>query len=125
MPESAAQPARRETLTGDAARRRAVTVLRLAEAVAGYAAGQLADGLSPEQARQAALDVAGELELVAARLRGLAGLAGLSTAERRVLTVRLVASGMSQRQAAERLGVSRRTIAVDLRQRAPFSGPPG
>ena len=122
MPSPAEPSARRETPTDDAARRSAVTVLRLAEAIAGYAAAQLGDGLGPEQARAAARAAADELAETVATLRRLAG---LTTGERRERAARLIASGMSQRQAAERLGVSRRTIAVDLRQRAAFQRSPG
>ena len=68
MPSSAAQSARREAL---AARRQAVEALRLAEAIAGYAAGQVADGLSPSGATRAALDAADAMEATAMKLRAL------------------------------------------------------
>ena len=109
MPSPAEQSAERKAL----ARRQAVTVLRLAEATAGYAAGQLGNGLSPGQARQAALDAATELEITAGALRRLA-LAGLSPRE---LAVQLAASGLSQQQVADRLGRSRRTVRGYLSSR--------
>ena len=115
MPSRAAQPARSGTLAGEAARRRAADVLRVGASACSYAAGRLADGLSPAEARQAALDVAGELELVAARLRRLARL-DLGPAERRALAVELSASGMSQREVAEQVGVSKRTVWGYLRR---------
>lgn len=115
MPSSAEQPAERKAL----ARRQAVTVLRVAEATAGYAAGQLANGLSPEAARQATLDAADGLEVTAGQLRRLARL-DLDPAERRALAVQLAASGLSQRQAARVLGVSKKTVWTYLR---PGRGP--
>ena len=52
----------------EAARRQAVDTLNIASAIAGYAAGAVADGLSPEAARRAVIDAAAELELAASRL---------------------------------------------------------
>jgi DNA-binding NarL/FixJ family response regulator len=117
MPSRAEQPARRETLTRQAARRQAVDVLRVAEAVAGYSARQLSNGLGPEAARQAALDAAGELELVAGTLRRLTRLE-LNAEQRRALAVQLAASGLSQRQIAEQVGRSKRTVWGYLRGRS-------
>ena len=113
MPSSAEQSAERKAL----ARREAVTVLRVGESMCGYAAAQLANGLSPEQARQAALDVAAELEITAGKLRRLA-LARLDPAERRALVVELASTGMSQRQIAVRVGRSKRTVWGYLRGRS-------
>jgi DNA-binding NarL/FixJ family response regulator len=117
VPSRAAKPAPRGTLTRDAARRQAVDVLRLGESMCAYAAGQLANGLSAEQARQAALDAAADLAELSAALRRLTSL-DLDPAQRRALAVELAASGMSQRQIAEQLGVSKKTIWTDL------GGPP-
>jgi DNA-binding NarL/FixJ family response regulator len=117
VPSRAAKPIRRGTLTRDAARRQAVDTLRIGESMCAYAAGQLADGLSPEQARQAALDAAAELADLAGALRRLTRL-DLDRAQRRALAVELAASGMSQSQIAEQLGVSKKTIWTDL------GGPP-
>jgi hypothetical protein len=116
MPSRAAHAAERGTLTREAARRRAVDALRLAESIAGYGARQLADGLGQAEARSAALDVAGELETIAARLRTLARL-DLDAAGRRALAVELAASGMSREKIADRLGVTGETARRYLRSR--------
>jgi predicted DNA-binding protein (UPF0251 family) len=110
-------PVRCEVLIREAARSETVTVLRLAAAIAGYAAGQVGNGLSPEHARRAVLDAAAELDAAAAALRRLTRLdpARLGPAERRALAVRLAASGMSQQRAAEQVGVARRTLRGYLR----------
>lgn len=84
-------------------------MLRVAEATAGYAAGQVADGLSPSEAARAALDAADELELMAVQLRRMAR-PRLGPAERRALAAELVAAGLTQRQAAARIGVSPRRV---------------
>lgn len=128
MPSSAEPSARREATAREVARRRAVDMLRLAESIAGYAAAQLANGLSPEQARRAALDAAGELDAVAGNLRRLA-VARLDVAERRALAAELAASGMSARQIAGQIGVAPSTVWDYLsgrsgmagRSRAPFT----
>jgi hypothetical protein len=90
-------------------------MLQISEATCRYAAAQLGNGIGPEEARQTALFVAGELTAVAETLRRLAR---LSPAERRALTVRLVADGMSQRQAAAVVGVSKRRAWDYLRARS-------
>jgi DNA-binding NarL/FixJ family response regulator len=118
MPSRAEQPARREV-----ARRQAAEALRLAAAMAGYAAGQVADGLSPSEATRAALDAADAMEATAAKLRRLTGrlspaeCRALPTASRRALAVELVAGGLTQRQAARQLGVSPRRVWDYLRGR--------
>ena len=67
VPESAEVRAKRKAVArAMERRRRAVAELRLAESLCGYAAGQLANGLSAEQARLAALETAGALTAVAA-----------------------------------------------------------
>ena len=81
-------------------------MLRLAESASGYAAEQIGNGLSPEQARLAAADVAAELTAVAATLRRLTALIRLSPAERRALAVELAATGLDARRIAEQLAVS-------------------
>lgn len=96
------------------ARRRAVDTLRLAAAVAGYAAAQLANGIGPAEARRAVVDAAIELETAAGNLRRLARLS-LSPAERRALAVQLVADGWSQARAAELSGIHQRTLWNELR----------
>lgn len=106
MPEPAEQ---------SAARRRAVDVLRIAEAVAGYAAGQIGNGLSPDAARLAVIDAASELELAASRLRRLAR--PDDSAPRRELARELAAAGWPRQAIAERLGVSGETARRYLRAR--------
>ena len=81
----------------------------------GYAAGQLADGLGPEAARRAALDVAAELEATAGVLRRLARPDAGERDERRALAVELAGAGMSHQQIARQLGVSTGTVWGDLR----------
>jgi hypothetical protein len=80
-------------------------VLTITAAIAAYEAEQLANGLGPEQARRAVVDAAAELEAAAAALRRLAR---LTAADRRALAAELGGDGMSQRQIARTLGVSRR-----------------
>jgi hypothetical protein len=99
MPE----PAERVT------RARVVDLLRIAEGIAGYAAGQVGDGLGPAGARSAALDAAAELEVIAARLRVLAE-GNLGAAGRRAAAVELTAAGWPRDRIAERLGVSGETV---------------
>ena len=59
----------------------------------GYAAASIGNGLSPDDARRAALDVAAELAELAAALRRLTRL-DLDAAQRRALAVELAASGL-------------------------------
>jgi hypothetical protein len=84
-------------------RRQAVTALSVAEATIEYARRQLANGLTPEQARSAALETAGELEAVAAALRRLTR---MRPADRRVLARQLAGVGLTTQQIARQLGVS-------------------
>ena len=113
MPESAEQSAERKAL----ARRAAVDTLKIASAIADYAASAIGDGLSPEAARRATLDAAGELEITAASLRRLV-LGRLSPAERRALAVGLAADGLTVRQIAAQVGRSERQVQDYLRGRA-------
>ena len=114
MPSRVEQPARHETTAREAARRAAVDTLKIAEAIARYSAEQIGNGLSPEQARVAALETAGELELIAAKLRRLTRL-DLAPADRRALALDLAAAGWSQRQIAVQVGRSKRTVWDYLR----------
>ena len=108
MPESAQSAARRKALARAVERRRrAVTELLLAESLCAYAADQIGNGLSAEQARLAALEMAGELTAVAAVLRRVGW---LTVAERRALAVQFHRFGMPTRQIADRLGVSDRSV---------------
>jgi hypothetical protein len=112
----ASAPARRGKLTREAARREAVDVLTIAAAVAGYAAGQVGDGLGPVEARRAVVEAAAELEAAASSLRRLARLDPLDRPERRRLVAGLAASGMSQRAIAGAVGVDKRTVWDDLQR---------
>ena len=87
-------------------------MLRLAESLAGYAAGQVANGLAPGQAREAVIEAAAELELAAAALRRLAR---LGPAERRGRARVLHAQGMTRTEIARRLGVSDRAVWYYIR----------
>ena len=78
-------------------------LLRLTEAMVGYSAGQLSNGLSPEQARQTVMETAGELAMAAAALRRLAR---LPARERAALAAQLAALGAGTQEIADRLGVS-------------------
>jgi DNA-directed RNA polymerase specialized sigma24 family protein len=110
-------PADRRRAAREAARRReAMAALRVAEATIVYAQRQIGNGLSPAQARQAALEAAGELEVLAGELRRAIR---LGPAERRVLARQLAALGMSRREVAARLGVSERAVWGYLRPRVP------
>ena len=105
----------RRRLPREAARRRqAVATLRLAEAVARYAADQLANGLAPEEARAAAIDAAGELAEMAALLRKLTR---LGPAERRELALELGGLGWDKHRIAVRLGLSDSAVRYYFRPR--------
>jgi DNA-binding CsgD family transcriptional regulator len=119
MPSSRADQSDRGTLTREAARRRSVHVLKVAEAIARYGSEQINNGLGPEQARRAALDAANGLEQIAGELRRLTRTARIDLAGRRALTVELSADGLSQRAIAARLGVSKKTVYDDLRRSRP------
>ena len=115
MPESAETKARRKAVARAAERRRrAVAELRLAESLCGYAAAQLANGLSPEQARLAALETAGELTAIAAVVRRAAW---TTTADRRRLAAMWAGRGLPTKAIADRLGVSDWTVRAYLRGR--------
>jgi DNA-directed RNA polymerase specialized sigma24 family protein len=114
-----------DPLAREAARRRAVDVLRVAEAVARYGAEAVGNGLGPEEARRAVVDAAAELEAVAAALRRLARTDRLDRAGRRRLAADLAAGGLSQEAIAARLGVARSTVWSDLRRAGwVYSGSP-
>jgi DNA-binding NarL/FixJ family response regulator len=89
-----------------------VGLLRIAECGVRYAISELSNGSGPAEARAVAVEMAGELVMIAEALRRLTR---LEPADRRVLAVQLVALGMSQREVADRLGVSTRTVWGYLR----------
>ena len=127
MPE----PAERVT------RARVVDLLRIAEGIAGYAAREIGNGLSPGAARRAALEAAADLEAAAASLRRLARpdpvarsrTGAADEAARRAVALELAASGWPARAIAERLGVNpetaRRYLRVASGRNASGPGPVG
>ena len=106
MPEPAAQP------TEAGHRRQAVATLRLAEAVARYAAARVADGIGPEEARLAVWDAAEELDDLAVLLRRLAG---SRTPGRRAAARELASAGLPRREIADRLRVTQGVVRGYLR----------
>lgn len=82
-------------------------MLRITECTARYAASQLANGLTPEQARAVALETAAELSMAAEALRRLTR---LGVSERRALARQLANLGLPTREIAMRLGVCDRAV---------------
>ena len=116
MPESAEKSAQRKRRVREASRRRdAVARLRLGSAVCDYTARQISNGLTPEQAQEAAIEAAAELAGLVLALRRLTALGG--PAERRRQARRLHGLGMSGRQIASALGVSERVTYLYLNER--------
>jgi hypothetical protein len=89
-----------------AERREAVALLRLVADLAGYAAAQVGNGLSPADARAAIGEAAAEFDAAAAGLRRMGALA-----ERRNLARLLLAQGMTGAQITARTGISEKTIS--------------
>ncbi len=120
VPETAEQTARRKRLAYEAARRRsAVNLLRIMACTCDYASERLANGASPAEAAETMAFVTGELAEVAAALRKLTGLTGLSLAERRVRAAQLTRLGMTREEVGRRLGVSAKSVRAYLRAQAP------
>ena len=94
-------------------------MLQIGEATCRYGASQLLNGLGPEEARETAVFVAGELELLAEALRRLTR---LGPAERRERAVQLVGLGWSRPRIARHLGVSERVLRNYLRPRPRSPG---
>jgi hypothetical protein len=112
VPETLAKAKERKRRTRQAAHRaEAVRVLQIGEATCRYAAATLANGVSPEEAREAALFVAGELTAMAAALRRLTR---LGPAERRALARQLEALGLGTHAISQQLGVHERTTRYYL-----------
>jgi DNA-binding NarL/FixJ family response regulator len=116
VPESFELAAVRDARARAAARRRAADVLRLAAAVAGYAAGQVSDGLSPVEAQCATWQAAEELTAIVVQLRRLGR---VDPAGRRALALELAGAGVPRREIADRLGVTPSTVRGYLRSPAP------
>jgi HTH domain len=110
VPEPAVSAdAARMRLARQAARRReAVRALRLGEATCAYTAGQLGNGLDPDEARAAAMEAAAELVGLAEVLRRSVR---PTRFERQWMARQWIGRGrLSARQVADRLGVSERTV---------------
>jgi hypothetical protein len=122
--ETAAPLADPAALARDAARRRqAITVLRIAASIAGYAAAQLGE-LDPDEARQATMYAALELERTAEILRRLVIAAvtdpqRAEAARRRALAAELAGQDVPLAEIAGRLGISQETARGYLRSRSP------
>jgi DNA-directed RNA polymerase specialized sigma24 family protein len=82
-------------------------MLQITEATCRYAASQLSNGTGPDEARETALFVAGELAMMAETLRKLTR---LRPDERREMARQLDALGWPKRQVAARLGISERSV---------------
>ena len=95
-------------------RRRAVTALQVLACVCAYAARQLGNGVTPEEARTVALETAGELTELATALRRLTR---LGPAERRARARLLAGQGVPTRTIAAMLGVDPRCVRYYLADR--------
>lgn len=112
MPETADHARERKALAREATRRReAVRILKLAEETCGYAALQLGNGLGPDEARAACLEMAGGLTALAGSLRKAPR---LRPEQRRAAARLLAGKGWPVRRVAEQLGVCERTARYYL-----------
>jgi hypothetical protein len=101
-------------------RREAAASLRLAADLAASTARTLANGATPAEAREAALECAAEMVGVAEVLRWATR---PTQRERQALAVRLARTGRwSRRQVADQVGVSERTVSRYLAGRRASSG---
>jgi hypothetical protein len=87
-------------------RREAAALLRLMASACGYSAEQISNGMSPAQARQAVVEMAGEFAVAALSLRRLVRLPARERASRAAF---LAAQGLGTTEIATRLGVSPHT----------------
>jgi hypothetical protein len=100
-------PAERKRAAREAERRRqAASALKITAAMCQYASVQVGNGMRPEEARDALVDLAGELARTAVLLRRLAR---LSARERAAQARRLAGLGMGTQEIATRLGVCAHT----------------
>jgi hypothetical protein len=113
MPDSAAaerrlsEAARMRQAAEAGRRRQAIVELRVLEQTVAYTVSTLSNGASPDQAREAMVELSAELAVLAASLRHLARLAP----EERVRLARLwTGQGMSRVEVARRLGASERSV---------------
>lgn len=88
-------------------RREAAELLAIIAATASYSSHQLGNGLTPQEARQAAAEAAGELADAAAALHRLAV---PSPVRRRQMARELAGCGMRRREIAWRLGIAEETV---------------
>jgi DNA-binding CsgD family transcriptional regulator len=88
-------------------RRQAIVELRVLEETVRYTVVTLSNGASPDQARQAMVDLSSELAVLARALRHLAR---LSPAERVRLARLWTGQGQPRVEVARRLGCSERTV---------------
>jgi hypothetical protein len=86
-------------------------MLQIVECTARYGASQLRNGATPQQAREIAAFIAGELERVAEALRALTG----PDPAERALARQLASLGWGRRQIAARLGVTEPVVRRLLR----------
>lgn len=84
-------------------RREAAALLRLMSSLCEYGAKQVADGLAPDEARAAVIEMAGEFTAAAVSLRRLAR---VPARERAALARSLAGLGYGTQEIATRLGVS-------------------
>ena len=103
----------RRRLPREAARRReAAMILQVGEATCRYGASVLLNGAGPAEAREAAIECAAELSVIAEALRKAVR---LGPAERRARAVQLAALGWSRPRIAVQLGISERVLRNYLR----------
>ena len=91
-------------------------MLRLAALAAGYAAGQVSDGLGPAEAQCAVRQAAETLAEVVVELRRLAP---LEPGERRAAAAEMAGLGIPRREISSRLGITESTVRKYLRPRSP------
>ncbi len=91
-------------------------MLRLAALAAGYAAGQVSDGLGPVEAQVAVRQAAQTLAEMALELRRLAP---LEPGEVRAAAAEMAGLGIPRREIARRLGLSQQAVREYLRPRSP------
>ena len=116
VPESFELAVVRDARARATARRRAADVLRLAAGCAGYAAGQVGDGLGPAEADAAVRQAAEALAAVVLELRVLAP---LEPGEVREAVAEMAGLGIPRAEISRRLGLSQKAVRVYLRRGSP------
>lgn len=91
-------------------------MLRLAAVAAGYAAGQVSDGLGPVEAQVAVRQAAQTLIEVVLELRELVP---VEPGEVRAAAAEMAGLGIPRREIARRLGITESTARKYLRPRSP------